>query len=43
MSVPSDCGFCCSLERSITVRSGNIWGSPCAVNRPIDITQKRRR
>ncbi|KAF3858459.1 hypothetical protein F7725_011660 [Dissostichus mawsoni] len=43
MSVPTNCGFCYSVERSITVRSGNIWGSPCAVNRPIDIIQKRRR
>ncbi|XP_076600714.1 3',5'-cyclic-AMP phosphodiesterase 4C isoform X4 [Chaetodon auriga] len=43
MSVPTNCGFCYSVERSITVRSGNIWGSPCAVNTPIDIIQKRRR
>ncbi|XP_030608391.1 cAMP-specific 3',5'-cyclic phosphodiesterase 4D isoform X2 [Archocentrus centrarchus] len=43
MSVPTNCGFFYSVERSITVRSGNIWGSPCAVNRPIDIMQKRRR
>nr|XP_043885551.1 cAMP-specific 3',5'-cyclic phosphodiesterase 4C isoform X4 [Solea senegalensis] len=44
MSVPTNCGFFCySVERSITVRSGNKWGSPCAVNRPIDIIQKRRR
>ncbi|KAF7665490.1 hypothetical protein LDENG_00141290 [Lucifuga dentata] len=43
MSVPTNCGFCYSVERSVTVRSGNIWGSPCAVNRPIDIIQKRRR
>uniref|UniRef100_A0A7N6F6T4 Phosphodiesterase n=1 Tax=Anabas testudineus TaxID=64144 RepID=A0A7N6F6T4_ANATE len=43
MSVPTNCGFWYSVERSITVRSGNIWGSPCAVNRPIDIIQKRRR
>uniref|UniRef100_A0A667Z911 Phosphodiesterase n=1 Tax=Myripristis murdjan TaxID=586833 RepID=A0A667Z911_9TELE len=43
MSVPTNCGFCYSMERSITVRSGNIWGSPCAVNRPIDIIQRRRR
>ncbi|XP_070831065.1 3',5'-cyclic-AMP phosphodiesterase 4C isoform X4 [Chaetodon trifascialis] len=43
MSVPTNCGFCYSVERSITVRSGNIWGSPCAVNTPIDIIQKCRR
>ncbi|XP_077580143.1 3',5'-cyclic-AMP phosphodiesterase 4C isoform X5 [Stigmatopora nigra] len=44
MSVPTNCGFCHSAgERSVMVRSGNKWGSPCAVNRPIDIVQKRRR
>ncbi|XP_029905005.1 cAMP-specific 3',5'-cyclic phosphodiesterase 4D isoform X3 [Myripristis murdjan] len=45
MSLPSSCVFLApSLqERAIKVRSGAVCGSPCAVNRPIDIVQKRRR
>ncbi|XP_030220240.1 cAMP-specific 3',5'-cyclic phosphodiesterase 4D isoform X3 [Gadus morhua] len=43
MSVPTNCGLWGSGERGVTVRSGSIWGSPCATNRPIDIIQKRRR
>ncbi|XP_061797843.1 3',5'-cyclic-AMP phosphodiesterase 4C isoform X2 [Nerophis lumbriciformis] len=42
MSVPTNCGFCHSMERTISVRSRTIWGSPCAVNRPIDIQKHRR-
>ncbi|XP_028327986.1 cAMP-specific 3',5'-cyclic phosphodiesterase 4D isoform X3 [Gouania willdenowi] len=43
MSVPVNYGFCRPTERSFTGRSGYMCGSPCAVNRPIDITEKRRR
>ncbi|XP_061775776.1 cAMP-specific 3',5'-cyclic phosphodiesterase 4D isoform X3 [Nerophis ophidion] len=42
MSVPTNCGFCYSMERTISVRGRTIWGSPCAVNRPIDIQKHRR-
>uniref|UniRef100_A0A8C8E086 Phosphodiesterase n=1 Tax=Oryzias sinensis TaxID=183150 RepID=A0A8C8E086_9TELE len=45
MSLPDNCVYLApSLQdRCFKVRSGNICGSPCAVNRPIDIVQKRRR
>uniref|UniRef100_A0A3P8YZB6 Phosphodiesterase n=1 Tax=Esox lucius TaxID=8010 RepID=A0A3P8YZB6_ESOLU len=43
MSVPTNCAFYFSADRSFQVRNGNICGSPCSVNRPIDIIQKRRR
>uniref|UniRef100_A0A8C8HMP2 Phosphodiesterase n=1 Tax=Oncorhynchus tshawytscha TaxID=74940 RepID=A0A8C8HMP2_ONCTS len=43
MSVPRNCGFYFSAERSFQARNGNVCGSPCSVNRPIDIIQKRRR
>ncbi|MBN3316798.1 PDE4D phosphodiesterase, partial [Atractosteus spatula] len=43
MSLPTNSGFLPSPDRAFKVRNGNIFGSPCAVNRPIDIVQKRRR
>uniref|UniRef100_A0A8C7FUB2 Phosphodiesterase n=1 Tax=Oncorhynchus kisutch TaxID=8019 RepID=A0A8C7FUB2_ONCKI len=44
MSLPTNCVFMApTTDRSFKVRNGNICGSPCAVNRPIDIVQKRRR
>ncbi|KAM3876511.1 3',5'-cyclic-AMP phosphodiesterase 4C isoform 2-T2 [Diretmus argenteus] len=45
MSLPTNCAFLNPpvVDRAFTVRNGNICGSPCAVNRPIDIVQKRRR
>ncbi|XP_064796181.1 3',5'-cyclic-AMP phosphodiesterase 4D isoform X9 [Oncorhynchus masou masou] len=43
MSVPRNCGFYFSADRSFQARNGNVCGSPCSVNRPIDIIQKRRR
>lgn len=43
MSLPTNCVFLAPADRAFKVRNGNIYGSPCAVNRPIDILQKRRR
>ncbi|XP_071773342.2 3',5'-cyclic-AMP phosphodiesterase 4C isoform X3 [Centroberyx gerrardi] len=45
MSLPTNCVFLTPSvqDRAFKVRNGNICGSPCAVNRPIDIVQKRRR
>uniref|UniRef100_A0A8C8H2A8 Phosphodiesterase n=1 Tax=Oncorhynchus tshawytscha TaxID=74940 RepID=A0A8C8H2A8_ONCTS len=43
MSAPTNCGFYFSADRSFQVRNGNICGSPCSINRPIDIIQKSRR
>ncbi|XP_062306308.1 cAMP-specific 3',5'-cyclic phosphodiesterase 4D isoform X3 [Osmerus eperlanus] len=43
MSLPTNCVMPAPSDRSFKVRNGNICGSPCAVNRPIDIVQKRRR
>uniref|UniRef100_A0A3P9P5M2 Phosphodiesterase n=1 Tax=Poecilia reticulata TaxID=8081 RepID=A0A3P9P5M2_POERE len=45
MSLPTNCMYLAPSvqDRCFKVRSGNICGSPCAVNRPIDIVQKRRR
>lgn len=45
MSLPTNCAYLAPSvqDRCFKVRSGNICGSPCAVNRPIDIVQKRRR
>ncbi|XP_059196857.1 cAMP-specific 3',5'-cyclic phosphodiesterase 4D isoform X2 [Centropristis striata] len=45
MSLPTDCVYVAApvQDRYFTVRNGNICGSPRAVNRPIDIVQKRRR
>ncbi|XP_035509705.1 cAMP-specific 3',5'-cyclic phosphodiesterase 4D-like isoform X3 [Morone saxatilis] len=45
MSLPTNCVYLAPSvqDRYFKVRNGNICGSPCAVNRPIDIVQKRRR
>ncbi|XP_041085060.1 cAMP-specific 3',5'-cyclic phosphodiesterase 4D-like [Polyodon spathula] len=43
MSLPTNSGFLTSKDLSLKLRNGNIFGSPCAVNRPIDIIQKRKR
>uniref|UniRef100_A0A8C2HYY9 Phosphodiesterase n=1 Tax=Cyprinus carpio TaxID=7962 RepID=A0A8C2HYY9_CYPCA len=43
MSVPANYGFSFSADRALKPRNWNLYGSPCAVNRPIDIVQKRRR
>ncbi|KAG7456582.1 hypothetical protein MATL_G00237320 [Megalops atlanticus] len=43
MSLPTNCGFSSSAERAFKLQNGSICGSPCAVNRPINIVQKRRR
>uniref|UniRef100_A0A3B1K9E7 Phosphodiesterase n=1 Tax=Astyanax mexicanus TaxID=7994 RepID=A0A3B1K9E7_ASTMX len=43
MSLPTNCAFLPPADRSFKVRNGSICGSPYAVNRPIDIVQKRRR
>ncbi|XP_034439679.1 cAMP-specific 3',5'-cyclic phosphodiesterase 4D-like isoform X6 [Hippoglossus hippoglossus] len=45
MSLPTNCVYPppSVQDRFFTVRNGSICGSPCAVNRPIDIVQKRRR
>ncbi|XP_056590111.1 cAMP-specific 3',5'-cyclic phosphodiesterase 4C isoform X2 [Triplophysa dalaica] len=43
MSLPSGCVFLPSTDRTFKVRNGNLCGSACAVNCPIDIVQKRRR
>uniref|UniRef100_A0A7N9AQI2 Phosphodiesterase n=1 Tax=Mastacembelus armatus TaxID=205130 RepID=A0A7N9AQI2_9TELE len=45
MSLPTNCVYLAPSvqDRYFKVRNGNIYGSPCAVNRPIDIVQKRRR
>ncbi|XP_058495254.1 cAMP-specific 3',5'-cyclic phosphodiesterase 4D-like isoform X4 [Solea solea] len=45
MSLPTNCMFPAfsAQDRYLKARNGNICGSPCAVNRPIDIVQKRRR
>ncbi|XP_073782013.1 3',5'-cyclic-AMP phosphodiesterase 4C isoform X9 [Danio rerio] len=43
MSVPANCGFSFSADRALKQKNWNLYGSPCAVNRPIDIVQKRRR
>ncbi|KAJ8408368.1 hypothetical protein AAFF_G00257820 [Aldrovandia affinis] len=43
MSLPTNCALLPPADRAFKVRNGNICGSPCAVNRPIDIVQKRRR
>ncbi|XP_034038944.1 cAMP-specific 3',5'-cyclic phosphodiesterase 4D-like [Thalassophryne amazonica] len=41
MSASAGCGLLCAVERCVTAR--NARGSPCAVNGPIDITEKRLR
>ncbi|XP_024909401.1 cAMP-specific 3',5'-cyclic phosphodiesterase 4D isoform X3 [Cynoglossus semilaevis] len=46
MSLPNSCMFPVVhsvQDRYFKARNGNVCGSPCAVNRPIDIVQKRRR
>ncbi|XP_025998861.1 cAMP-specific 3',5'-cyclic phosphodiesterase 4D-like isoform X5 [Astatotilapia calliptera] len=45
MSLPTNCVYLTPSvqDRYFKMRNGNICGSPCAVNRPIDIVQKRRR
>uniref|UniRef100_A0A673C7N7 Phosphodiesterase n=1 Tax=Sphaeramia orbicularis TaxID=375764 RepID=A0A673C7N7_9TELE len=45
MSLPTNCVYLppSVQDRYFKVRGGNMCGSPCAVNRPIDIVQKRRR
>ncbi|XP_077439975.1 3',5'-cyclic-AMP phosphodiesterase 4C isoform X3 [Vanacampus margaritifer] len=45
MSLPTNCVYLAPSfqDRYLKMRNGNIGGSPCAVNRPIDIVQKRRR
>ncbi|XP_035379036.1 cAMP-specific 3',5'-cyclic phosphodiesterase 4D-like isoform X1 [Electrophorus electricus] len=43
MSLPTNCGFLPPADRAFKVWNGNICGSACAVNWPIDIVQRRRR
>ncbi|XP_058647647.1 cAMP-specific 3',5'-cyclic phosphodiesterase 4C isoform X7 [Onychostoma macrolepis] len=43
MSLPTGCVFLPPSDRTFKVRNVNLCGSPCAVNCPIDIVQKRRR
>ncbi|XP_053558921.1 cAMP-specific 3',5'-cyclic phosphodiesterase 4C isoform X2 [Bombina bombina] len=44
MSLPTNCGFLALTDScGRKVFNGNIYGSPCAVNRPIDIVQRKRR
>ncbi|XP_071970014.1 3',5'-cyclic-AMP phosphodiesterase 4C isoform X4 [Engystomops pustulosus] len=44
MSLPTNCGFLAPMDRGgCKIYNGYIYGSPCAVNRPIDIVQRRRR
>ncbi|KAK2835337.1 hypothetical protein Q5P01_015821 [Channa striata] len=45
MSLPTNCVYLAPAvqDRCFKVRNGSVCGSPCAVNRPIDIVQKRRR
>ncbi|XP_066503189.1 3',5'-cyclic-AMP phosphodiesterase 4C-like isoform X3 [Hoplias malabaricus] len=43
MSLPTNCVFLPPADRAFRLRNSSICGSPCAVNRPIDIVQKRRR
>ncbi|KAM4710010.1 3',5'-cyclic-AMP phosphodiesterase 4C-like isoform 2-T2 [Discoglossus pictus] len=44
MSLPTNCGFLALTDcGGRKLYNGNIYGSPCAVNRPIDIVQRRRR
>uniref|UniRef100_A0A8C0YCX8 Phosphodiesterase n=1 Tax=Cyprinus carpio carpio TaxID=630221 RepID=A0A8C0YCX8_CYPCA len=42
MSLPTGCLFLPPTDRTFKVRNVNLCGSPCAVNCPIDIVQKRR-
>ncbi|XP_075719175.1 3',5'-cyclic-AMP phosphodiesterase 4C isoform X1 [Rhinoderma darwinii] len=44
MSLPTNCGFLTPLDcGGRKVYNGHVYGSPCAVNRPIDIVQRWRR
>uniref|UniRef100_A0A671QFJ5 Phosphodiesterase n=1 Tax=Sinocyclocheilus anshuiensis TaxID=1608454 RepID=A0A671QFJ5_9TELE len=43
MSLPTGCVFLPPTDHTFKVRNVNLCGSPCAVNCPIDIVQKRRR
>uniref|UniRef100_A0A9J7Y186 Phosphodiesterase n=1 Tax=Cyprinus carpio carpio TaxID=630221 RepID=A0A9J7Y186_CYPCA len=43
MSLPTGCVFLPPSDRTFKVRNVSLCGSPCAVNCPIDIVQKRRR
>ncbi|XP_039523305.1 cAMP-specific 3',5'-cyclic phosphodiesterase 4C isoform X3 [Pimephales promelas] len=43
MSLPNGCVFLPPTDRTFKVRNISLCGSPCAVNCPIDIVQKRRR
>ncbi|KAM3938830.1 3',5'-cyclic-AMP phosphodiesterase 4C isoform 2-T2 [Leptodactylus fuscus] len=44
MSLPTNCGFLALMDRGgCKIYNGHVYGSPCAVNRPIDIVQRRRR
>ncbi|KAM9331393.1 3',5'-cyclic-AMP phosphodiesterase 4C-like isoform 3-T3 [Gastrophryne carolinensis] len=44
MSLPTSCGFLALTDcLGRTIYNGHVYGSPCAVNRPIDIVQRRRR
>ncbi|CAB1421894.1 unnamed protein product [Pleuronectes platessa] len=45
MSLPTNCVYPppSVQDRFFTARNGSFCGSPCAVNQPIDIVQKRRR
>ncbi|XP_063772224.1 3',5'-cyclic-AMP phosphodiesterase 4C isoform X2 [Pseudophryne corroboree] len=44
MSLPTDCGFLALTDcGGRKIYNGHVYGSPCAVNRPIDIVQRRRR
>nr|XP_014342237.1 PREDICTED: cAMP-specific 3',5'-cyclic phosphodiesterase 4D-like [Latimeria chalumnae] len=43
MSLPTSCEFLTVTDHTVKMCNGNLYGSPCAVNRPIDIVQMRRR
>ncbi|KAM4050712.1 3',5'-cyclic-AMP phosphodiesterase 4C isoform 2-T2 [Anomaloglossus baeobatrachus] len=44
MSLPTNCGFLAPMDYGgYKIFNGQVYGSPCAVNRPIDIVQRRRR
>ncbi|XP_073455568.1 3',5'-cyclic-AMP phosphodiesterase 4C isoform X3 [Aquarana catesbeiana] len=44
MSLPSNCGFLALTDCSgRKIYKGHVYGSPCAVNRPIDIVTRKRR
>ncbi|XP_069834049.1 3',5'-cyclic-AMP phosphodiesterase 4C isoform X2 [Dendropsophus ebraccatus] len=44
MSLPTNCGFLAPMDwGGRKLYNGHVYGSPCAVNRPIDIVQRKRR